>query len=410
MSNCYHEWEDIILANIPGWNEYSLGTLFSQRKEKNYPELPLLAVTRNGGVVLRGSLDRRDTSNADKSKYLRVLPGDIAYNTMRMWQGVSGKSDNEGIVSPAYTICIPKKAILPEYVKHLFKLDLLVRVFHRNSQGLVDDTLNMKFNNFSRIKVKIPPLPEQKKIASILTSVDRVTSKTRGQIKKIIDLKKGMMTKLLTVGIGHAEFMDSPVGKIPKNWKVYNVATFIQQRKEKGNETLPIYSVLLNGGMVARSTIDRRLLSELKASDNLKVRKGDLVYNMMRMWQGASGIAPVDCLVSPAYVVTKPNTDIVDSDFLGYLVKSLHGIRLLHRYSYGITGDRLRLYFDSFEKIKFALPPVAEQKQIVQVLKSVDNRLEKKVTKLAQTKSLKKALMNDLLTGKVRVNTTSTAN
>ena len=74
----------------------------------------------------------------------------------------------------------------------------------------------------SRLKLQFnfPPLPEQKKIASILTSVDEVIENTQKQIDKLQDLKKATMNELLTKGIGHTEFKDSELGRIPKSWEV----------------------------------------------------------------------------------------------------------------------------------------------------------------------------------------------
>src|SRR5690606_10189467 len=101
----------------------------------------------------------------------------------------------------------------------------------------------------------LPPLPEQQKIASILSSVDDVIEKTRAQIDKLKDLKTGMMQELLTKGIGHTEFKDSPVGPIPSKWEVHRIGDLLTERKEKGVEGLPIYSVLMEGGMIPRSSV-----------------------------------------------------------------------------------------------------------------------------------------------------------
>jgi type I restriction enzyme S subunit len=251
------------------------------------------------------------------------------------------------------------------------------------------------------IHVISPPIYEQQKIASILTSVDEVIEKTQSQINKLQDLKKGTMNELLTRGIGHTEFKDSPVGRIPKGWEVQKVEKFLKQRKKKGKGGIPIYSVLMKGGMVNRQTVDRRIPSALEESENLFAEKGDLVYNMMRMWQGASGIAPEDCLVSPAYVVCR--TLNIYPDFVGFLMKSRESIRKLHGHSQGITGDRLRLYFEHFCEIPFAIPPLQEQQEIASILSSIDNNIEENQQKLQQTQSLKKSLMQDLLTGNVRV-------
>jgi len=181
------------------WIEARLGELFSERSETGFEHLPLLAVTGDRGVVLRDELDRRDTSSNDKSKYKRVCPGDIAYNTMRMWQGVSGLSKYEGIVSPAYTVVTPTGPMMGRYARHLFKLPRIVHSFWRHSQGLVDDTLSLKFPRFATIRVMFPlRLDEQERIANVLDTIDR-------EIELLIQIraayanqKRGLMQKLLT--------------------------------------------------------------------------------------------------------------------------------------------------------------------------------------------------------------------
>ena len=107
----FQTWEDFLDSDVDGWSEHRLDDLFTERRERNRPNLPLLAVTGKYGVVDRDFLEKRDTSNADKSKYLRVVSGDLVYNTMRMWQGVSGLAPKEGIVSPAYTVVTPAENI-----------------------------------------------------------------------------------------------------------------------------------------------------------------------------------------------------------------------------------------------------------------------------------------------------------
>lgn len=138
------------------WVATSLGNLFSERKETNCEKLQLLAITGTQGVIPRSELDLKDNSSEDKSKYLKIRIGDIGYNTMRMWQGVSAYSDYEGIVSPAYTILKPVADIDAKYFSYLFKLPETVFLFYRFSQGLVDDTRNLKYENFKKITVRYP--------------------------------------------------------------------------------------------------------------------------------------------------------------------------------------------------------------------------------------------------------------
>ena len=180
------------------WREVRLGQALKERKERGYDDLPLLSVTADQGIIYRDELERRDTSNADKSKYLRVREGDIAYNTMRMWQGRSGVSELEGIVSPAYTVCTPKPSTDIHFVGHLFQLPSIIYLFYRYSQGLVSDTWNLKFTNLGKIKVQLPGLEEQRRIAAVLNTCDRELDLLRRKRDALQAQKQGLMQRLLT--------------------------------------------------------------------------------------------------------------------------------------------------------------------------------------------------------------------
>ncbi len=180
------------------WRTCRLGDVFKERKETRRDDLPLLSITADRGVIPRDETDRKDISNTDKSKYKRVAPGDIGYNTMRMWQGVSALSELDGIVSPAYTICTPTSEILGEYASHLFKFSPMVNVFWRNSQGLVSDTLNLKYRSFARIKIQLPGVDEQAAIVAVLKEADEDISVLALKVQQLLQQKKGLMQKLLT--------------------------------------------------------------------------------------------------------------------------------------------------------------------------------------------------------------------
>lgn len=205
--------EDLLTGRrrFPGfptpWREFTLGDLFVERVDPGRKGLRLLSVTGADGVVDRDSLIKRDTSSEDKSKYLRVCPGDIAYNTMRMWQGVFGLSTLEGIVSPAYTVCTPiSELILPQFIEQFFKLPHTINDFKRYSQGLVDDTLNLKFHHFALIKVTIPGTDEQHRIADLLGAIDAEIALLRKQREALNEQKRGLMQKLLTGEVRLKEF------------------------------------------------------------------------------------------------------------------------------------------------------------------------------------------------------------
>lgn len=149
-----------------------------------------------------------------------------------------------------------------------------------------------------------------------------------------------------------------------------------ESRKERGRAGLPLMSVTLNDGLVEREKLDRKQDSALTPEEHLLVRPGDIAYNMMRMWQGALGLAEREGMVSPAYVVLKPKPGI-DPVYAFHLLKSPRVRYLLWAYSYGITDDRLRLYFDDFSKIPVTVPKLATQELVGKTLSSWDSAIRK---------------------------------
>ena len=180
------------------WKEVKLEKYFSERNERGFDDLNLLSVGELG-VYPQSESNKKDTSNADKAKYKRICPGDIGYNTMRMWQGRSALSSLEGIVSPAYTIVTPKENADPRFFALLFKQEPVIHKFFRNSQGLVSDTLNCKFKDLKNVKVFVPmDKSEQSQIAKIIT---KGSEEIKGLEQKMLlfkEQKKGLMQKLLT--------------------------------------------------------------------------------------------------------------------------------------------------------------------------------------------------------------------
>lgn len=184
--------------------------------------------------------------------------------------------------------------------------------------------------------------------------------------------------------------------------KQFHLGDLFRSRREPGETGLPVMSVTMNNGLVHRDTLDRKTNGELEAAEHLLIRKGDIAYNMMRMWQGASGLAEKDGIVSPAYVVAAPKEGI-DPFFASYWFKSARMIYLFWAYSYGITGDRLRLYYKDFAKIPVSVPPKPEQKRIGRVLVTMDRTIGKLEKLISAKRTLKKGLAQQLLTGQRRL-------
>ncbi|NRC54249.1 hypothetical protein [Neoaquamicrobium sediminum] len=168
---------------------------------------------------------------------------------------------------------------------------------------------------------------------------------------------------------------------------------FFRVRKEKGEAGLPTLSVTMNDGLVDRADLDRKMETNLAPEEHLRVREGDIAYNMMRMWQGAFGRAEKDGIVSPAYVVVEPRENM-DSRFAAHWFKSARMIYLFWAYSYGLTQDRLRLYADDFCHIPAGPPSLPEQKELL--------KRSMPMTKRLRAKTLTLPLRNVNLAGSIR--------
>ena len=182
---------------VDAWEQRKLGECFVERKE-SMPNGELISVTINDGIKKFSELNRHDNSNENKSKYKKVCVGDIAYNSMRMWQGASGFSPYEGIVSPAYTILSPiKDAVDSKCISYLFKRQDMLYIFQKNSQGITSDNWNLKYPALSNIEIKVSnSIIEQKKIATFLSNLDNLITLHQRKLEKLNELKKSMLDKM----------------------------------------------------------------------------------------------------------------------------------------------------------------------------------------------------------------------
>lgn len=160
--------------------------------------------------------------------------------------------------------------------------------------------------------------------------------------------------------------------KIPEGWQVLRNGRLFSHRVETGFPELPILEVSLRTGVRVRDMENLKRKQVMSQKEKYKrAAKGDIAYNMMRMWQGAVGPAPVDGLVSPAYVVVKPYPE-ANSVYFSYQFRTSAYMREVNKFSRGIVADRNRLYWESFKQMPSLVPPRPEQEQIVAYLRAQD--------------------------------------
>lgn len=287
-----------------------------------------------------------------------------------------------------------------------------------NIRGKGTTFLELSSDGLGAFKVPAPPFPEQHAIASFLdretAKIDALIAEQQRLITLLAEKRQAVISHAVTKGLNQAMPMkDSEVewlGEVPAHWQVTRLANLFYECGEEGDEELPILQVSIHSGVSDReldeSEMDRKVARSEDRSKYKRVAPGDLVYNMMRAWQGGFGAVTVEGQVSPAYVVARPRTRI-STAFVEFLLRTPHAIEQMRRHSKGVTDFRLRLYWDEFKNIEIALPPVDEAEEICShVYRQIDD-FSDLVNTSQQTIGLlqerRAALISAAVTGKIDV-------
>ena len=304
--------------------------------------------------------------------------------------------NGERVVSGQHTILARPNdnGLVIGFGAYLFKSRHVRTQIQKESQG--SKVLGISATRLTKIELPIPSTkPEQRKIAECLSSVDELIAAHARRLDALKTHKKGLMQQLFPREGETQPRLRFPEFQNAGEWEVKKSGTLFSNRVTKGDRGLPLYSVTMHDGMVRRDSLDRNYYDIEDATRNKKVCRNDIAYNMMRMWQGALGVAPEDCLVSPAYIVLAPVKGTVP-EFFQYLFKLPATLLTLAAHSRGLTKDRLRLYYDDFATVPLRCPSSAEQQRIADCLNTLDDLIAAQTQKHEALKTHKKGLMQQL--------------
>lgn len=307
--------------------------------------------------------------------------------------------------------------VYPQFLKY-YVSNNLKREVEQSSVGSVIQFI--KLGDLQNFNITVPKYEEQEKIADYLEKncfqLDSVIEKTKASIVEYQKLKQSIITHACMNGLKNKRKMKYSeevwLGNIPEEWAVYRIANLYQERSENGLEELPILTVSINTGVsdreIADEEKDRVFVRSEDRTKYKRVYPGDLVYNMMRAWQGAFGAVRVEGMVSPAYVVAKPKDGMeIDSRYMEALLRTSEATEEMHRYSRGIVDFRLRLYWPEFKNIRICLPPIEEQREIADYIdrknEEIDRLIKKKEQFISELENYKKSLIYEYVTGKKEV-------
>ena len=316
----------------------------------------------NDGVKLRSELDGKDNSSEDKSSYKKVDIGDMVYNSMRMWQGANGISNFEGIVSPAYTVLKAKTNINNNYFAKLFKNTRLINEFRKNSQGLTSDTWNLKYPQIAPIKIMIPNIEEQNKIAEFFSLIDQRIEKQRQLVESLKKYKRGLLFSIFT--------------SIQTSVKLEQISTY-----HSSNLTLEASQTKGDFALYDANGICSNIDTYMHDTDYVAIIKdGSGVGKLQYCKQKSSHIGTLGSLTSQSCSPYYLYTALQIIDFTKYIT----GMAIPH------------IYYKDYKKCDIPYPDRNSQNLIENTFKSIDKIITKSILNLEKLKLLKAGLLQQL--------------
>jgi len=376
------------------------------------------------GLLLREEVERRVETNLPAEGHRLVRSGELAYNMMRMWQGVCRLATFDCLISPAYVVLTPRPGVDPKFAEYFLRYEETVAEFRRLAFGVVDDRLRLYFKDFCRVEATLPSSEVvQRKIAKILTTVDNLIEKTEALIAKYQAVKQGLMNDLFTRGVDehgrlrptHEEapelYKESELGWIPKKWEVDYLTNRVSLPQ---GQVDPRRSPYRDWILIAPDHIEQRtgrLLQRATAAAQNAISgkyifdSGDVVYSKIRPYLRKATLASEHGICSADMYPLRPDANLRP----GFLL----GIVLSEAFSQFAESVSERSGFPKINRselaeFRTAFPSTEEQDRICSLSVSFDERIDREEELLSKYRLLKTGLMQDLLTSKVRVKTAET--
>ena len=347
------------------------------------------------GLIPQREYFDKDIANSDNTNgYYIIQQNDFVYNPRKSADAPYGpisryKYEDDGIVSPLYLCFHAKKEIKPLYYEWYFRSSAWHRyIYMSGDSGARHDRVSIKDTTFFAMPIKIPSEQEQSKIATFLEKINTRIEKQTVLVENLKKYKRGLLSQL----IAQKKAFDTS-----GEWKTVKLGHIFKERTEraKGNETL--LAVTISNGVQRRDEIDLKDNSSDDKSKYKCVYIGDIAYNTMRMWQGASGVSPYNGIVSPAYTIVTPiRPDLHNMTFWAYYFRYSPLVQTFQKYSQGLTSDTWNLKFPQFSEIAVTMPPISEQDKIAECLSVFDEHCKCEEEKLQELFQVRISLLQQL--------------
>ena len=316
------------------------------------------------------------------------------------------KDNNKFTVQRSVAIIKSNEEVNNDYLAYFLESEICKKDLNRRSNSTAQAGLYL--GELGKIKIIVPPLKEQEKIAEILSTVDSQIDDTEKLIEKCKELKKGLMQKLLTRGIGHSEFKKTEVGEIPASWEVNKLSNITDVRD--GTHDSPQYVEtgipFVTSKNLKEFGIDFSDVNYISNEDHEKFSKRSLVDNGDILF-GMIGTIGNPVLVKKTFdfsiknvALIKIDNNLINNTYLLNILKSSIIEKQFSKLSNG--GVQKFISLGMIRNLLIPIPSKKEQEKIAEILSLLDNDIQEYENRKQKLEELKKGLMQQLLTGKIR--------
>lgn len=400
------------------WNIVSLYGIGKVKSECNCIDMQLLSVYLDSGVIpFADKAEKRTNSTSkDLSKYQKVEIGNLVLNNQQAWRGSVGVSNYEGIISPAYIIVELDDTLTRRFANYLFRSKVMVNQYLIRSKGVGSIQRNIYWQGLKRTLVPIPPKEEQEAIVGYLdwqlSKINKLIDVKKKEIKRVTELKKTVVNEAVTHGLNPDVPMKFSgvewLGDIPSHWTTIKLRQILHPFSEKNHPELPLLSVVREQGVIIRNVEDKESNHNFIPDDlsgYKMVKKGQFAMNKMKAWQGSYGISNYTGIVSPAYFIF--DVDFENLEYFHYAIRSKVYVNFFAQASDGIRVGQWDLSINKMKEIPFIVPPVDEQKAIVEYIPVAFAKYDEAIAKLTEEvdtlHELRNKLISDVVTGQIDV-------
>lgn len=427
----YKDSGTVWLGEIPSdWSLETIRSVTQLKSEKNQPDLQVLSVYREYGVIPKDSRDdNHNATSLDTSGYKVVNDGDLVVNKMKAWQGSMGVSEHSGIVSPAYITCrVNAERVYPKFLHYLLRSQPYIGVYNALSYGVRVGQWDMHYEDFKHIPLPLPDRTRQERIANFLdkksAEIDEAIAKKQRLIELLKEQKTILINQAVTKGlnpdVSGRESGVEWIGQVPEHWEVKKLKYYSEVQSGitlgklySGNKLVSAPYLRVANVQDGYFKLDEMAELQLpqRVIDQYLVRVGDILVteggDIDKLGRGTVWEGEIENCIHQNHIFAVRIKKTVASKYFVSLAMGADYGRKYFTHTANKTTNLASTNQTKLGNFPIALPPLSEQMLLIDYVKDINSRYgeviataEKEITNLCE---LKQIVVAEAVTGKIKI-------